>query len=110
MAGPFDGMAATLSAVLGGSVTLTDPAGVTLTVTAIFREGPSEVQMADGRTLWVDEPTLRVRKDLAPSIDRTWLVAPAAYSPRTWQVLQPFPSGSPASDAHIICTLEEVKT
>jgi hypothetical protein len=109
MASVFDGLATALNSVFGEAVSLTNGLGGTMTVQADFREGPVEIEAADGRPMQIVTPSLRVRRDLAPGIGRDWIVAPASVSPRTFRVLRPWPSGSPAADAFIICELEEIE-
>lgn len=105
---PFAGMAAALNSVFGDDVTLTDLTGASTTVKAVFRETPVEIEAADGRTMQIVAPTLRVRRDLVPAVARDWTVIPARVSPRSFQILQVWPSGSPADDAFVICELEEI--
>ena len=108
MSSPLDGMGRIQNVLFGASVTLTNLVGVPTVLTAVFRERPIDIMVDDGRPMTVVTPSLSVRRDLVPGIARGWIVAPAAVAPRTFRVLRPWPSGSPASDAFIICELEEI--
>jgi hypothetical protein len=109
MASPFDGMTGALTGVFGEDVTLTDLNGSARSVKAVFRETPIEIEIADGRITQIVAPTLRVRRDLVPSVARDWIVSPARVAPRRFGVLQVWPSGSPADDAFVICEIEEIE-
>ena len=104
----FDGMAGLLSDVFGAPVVLTPPGGDAFTVQALFREAPTEVVGEDGRGVWIEAPTVKVRRDLVAGIERLWHVAPSTAPGRDFRVLSVHPSGSPAADAFLIAVLEEV--
>ena len=107
MTSVFNGMASALNATFGADVTLIDLAAVQITVKAVFRDMPLEVELSDGRPVGVMVPTLKVRRDLVPGIAKGWTVRPSIASPREFKVLRVEPSGSPAADAFWHCVLEE---
>lgn len=100
----FDGMATLLNGAFGGVVTLAHPSGALQTnVPAVFRAEPLELTGEAGLVL-IEQPTLRIRRDIAPEIQRgTHVTLPDG---RRFRVESRIPGGSPAEDAFIICTLE----
>ncbi len=106
MTSVFDGMAGILNAVFGAPVTVMG--NFPQVVQAIFREMPYEQESADGRTFVVVTPTVQIRKSDIASLSPGDLVVPAATPGRSFKVLKPIPSGSPASDAFVTYVLEEV--
>jgi len=109
MTGIFDGMAGVLNDVLGAPVTIRPiEAGGFLTAQAIFRKDPIEVQSEDGEPVLILSPTLKLRRDLVPTIERGDLVETTLAPGQQYRVVNTLPSGSPAADGFIICELEEV--
>lgn len=109
MTGVFDGMAGVLSDVLGAPVTIQPiKTGGFSTVQAIFRKDPIEVPSEDGEPVLMLSPTLKVRRDLVPAIERGDLVEPTLTPGVQYRVVNTLPTGSPASDGFILCELEEV--
>ena len=106
MTSVFDGMAGVLAATLGAPVVISG--SFSGTAQAVFREMPYEQEMADGRVSVVVTPTLRLSRAIATLVKGD-VVAPSETPGRTFTVLQSFPSGSPAADATITYTLEEVR-
>lgn len=109
MSSVFDGMAGVMNAVFGSPVTITRAGQAAVTLQAIFREVPIEQESGDGRVFVTVTPILRVRQGDIALLAKGDLVAPAATAPRTFKVLQFFPSGSPATDALLGYHLEEVR-
>lgn len=102
----FDGMAGALNSVFGAPATISGSfAG---TIQAVFREVPTEDQIGDGRPFVVVTPILRVLKSTAALVKGD-VVAPSETPGRTFTVLQSLPSGSPATDAFVTYSLEEVR-
>lgn len=101
----FDGMAGALSDVFGAPVVLTYPDGTLQTVQAVLRSEPLEIPGEAG-TVWIEEPTLRIRRDLAPNIARGVVATNAGGT--SYRVESRITSGSPALDGFFICTLELV--
>ncbi|MFV0303563.1 MAG: hypothetical protein ACK5IP_22300 [Paracoccus sp. (in: a-proteobacteria)] len=97
----FDGMAGIFSDVLGESVGYRPQGGISRDVVSIFREAPIEVEGADGQIVRIDAPTWRVRRDLAPEVRRGDQIV--LQDGRTFSVMVVHPTGSPASDALLIC-------
>jgi hypothetical protein len=107
----FDGMAGVLTGVFGAPTTYRPKGDVARTVDAVCRNGPIEVTDAEGHTVMILSPTLRVRRDLAPELARGDIVLPSApvtMAGRTFEVINMLPSGSPAQDSFLIAELEEV--
>ena len=102
----FDGMTGVLNAVFGAPVTILGD--FPQVVQAIFREMPYEQEIGDGRTIVEVTPTVQIRKSDIASLSKGDVVAPAATPGRSFTVLKPIPSGSPAADAFITWVLEEV--
>lgn len=103
----FDGMAGVLNDVFGAPVIYTPDGGAPQSVQAVFRAAPIEVVDEEGHTVLILSPTIRVRRDLVPSIGRGDQVEPSIAPGRVYRVLNILPSGSPAADAFIVCELEE---
>lgn len=105
MTNAFDGMATALAGVFGAPVTYTPQGGAQRMVQSILRRRPVSAIGPDGVDVLITAPTWRVRRDLVPEIARGDLVGDAQGSLR---VLNVWPQGSPAADAHLICELEDV--
>ena len=107
--GLFDGLTGIAASVLGGPVSFTPAtgagAGVARTVQSILRRTPVRATGPDGDDVLITSPTWRVRADLVPDIARDDIVS---HGGRTYRVLNAWPLGSPAADAHLICALEDV--
>ena len=102
----FDGMTGILSGVLGGMVTYSPAGGTGRDLRSIFREAPIEVEGADGQIVRIEAPTWRVGRDLALEVRRgDQITVPDG---RTFTVMVLHPTGSPASDAYLICELQIV--
>ncbi|WP_370576789.1 hypothetical protein [Paracoccus sp. PAR01] len=102
----FDGMTGILSGVLGGMVTYSPAGGTGRDLRSIFREAPIEVEGADGQIVRIEAPTWRVGRDLAPEVRRgDQITVPDG---RTFTVMVVHPTGSPASDAYLICEMQIV--
>lgn len=110
MTSVFDGMAGVLNSVFGAPVTIKPVSGGILEVPAVFRAEPIEVAGTDGHAVLISAPTLRVKRDVLPDIGHGDLVIPsvASASGKTFRVLNRIATGSPASDAFLVCELEEV--
>lgn len=106
MTSVFDGMAGLLADVFGSSITVTPSGGSATAVTGIFREGPIKVPDADGFPVTVVSPTLRIAASEGVTLAFGDAVDPG--NGRTYRVVDPVPSGSPAADAFTIYSLEEV--
>lgn len=102
----FDGLSGVASAILGSAVSYTPAGGATRSVQSILRRIPTRVIGPDGVDILTVEPTWRVRRDLVPEIQRGDLVEDAQG---TLRVLNVWPQGSPAPDAHLVCQLEGVE-
>lgn len=103
----FDGMAGILSDVFGDSVVFLPRGGSARPVISMFRETPIEVDGADGQIVRIDAPTWRVRRDLAAEVGRGDRITVA--DGRAFQVMVVHPTGSPASDAFLICECQLVE-
>jgi len=97
-------MAGLLNDVFGGPVTLAHPDGAVQAVQAVFRAEPLELTGEAGLVL-IEQPTLRVRRDLAPGVRRGSVLTLAGG--KQYRVESVIPGGSPATDGFLICTLEE---
>ena len=106
MSSIFDGMTGIAAAVLGDPVPYTPAGGETRMVQSILRRIPVRAMGPDGVDVLVTSPTWRVQRDLVPELLRGDLVADAQGSLR---IVNVWPQGSPAADAHLICELEAVE-
>ncbi len=97
----FDGMAGILSDTFGDPVIFLPKAGSSRPIMSMFREAPIEVDGADGQIVRIDAPTWRVRRDLAPGVRRGDRIT--VPDGRTFEVMVVHPTGSPATDALLIC-------
>ncbi|MBN8294951.1 hypothetical protein JI664_23470 [Rhodobacter sp. NTK016B] len=100
----FDGLSGIAAAVLGEPVPYTPAGGEARLVQSIIRRTPVRAIGPDGVDELVNSPTWRVRRDLVPELKRGDLVEDAQG---TLRVLNVWPQGSPAADAHLICELED---
>lgn len=108
--GLFDGLTGILADVFGDTVTLTPVSGPALTLTAVLRLEPIEVPAAEGGSVLLHTPTLRVRLTDAPNIGHGDLVNAATDPSVTYAVVNIWPSRSPAADRFVVCELEVVPT
>ncbi|WP_370342890.1 head-tail joining protein [Pararhodobacter marinus] len=104
MSGLFDGIASMLSDVFGTEVTYAPTGGAPRAVQSVLRRSPVVATGPDGVDVLVTSPSWRVRRDLVPELRRGDLVEDAQG---TLRVLNVWPQGSPAADAHLICELED---
>jgi len=102
----FAGMSGIAGAILGGPVTYTPAGGEPRVVRSILRRTPVRVIGPDGVDGLVTAPTWRVARDLVPEVARGDMVSDGGTPLR---VLNVWPQGSPATDAHLICELEEMQ-
>lgn len=103
MTGLFDGMAGALSQTFGASVLYTPASGTSRTVVSVFRRMPVRAMGPDGTEVLLSSPSWRVRSNLVPELRRGDRVDAAGSG---WRVLNVWPQGSPAADAHLICELD----
>lgn len=101
----FNGISAIGSDIFGAPVAYTPAGGETRTVVSILRRLPITVVGTDGVDELVTAPTWRVCRDLVPEIARGDLVADAIGLLR---VINIWPQGSPATDASLVCELEDM--
>jgi hypothetical protein len=104
----FDGMATVLNGTFGGAVIFTPRDGAPRTVQATLREGPLEVSGGDGPPIVILAPTVQVPKTILPEVRKGDRFAAVSTPDKIYVVVNNIPSGSPATDAMIICELEEV--
>jgi hypothetical protein len=102
----FDGMAGILAEVFGSKVVHTPAGGGSVQVTAVFREENIAVSDDNGREILGVLPILRVPRPAAGTISRGDVIAPG--NGKTYRVVAPQISGSPASDAFTVFELELV--
>lgn len=100
----FDGMTGILADVFGAPVTWTPRNAPPVSLRAVFRETPVRVPTEDGGETLTVSPTLTVQRPAADSIVRGDTIEPG--NGRSYRVIAPFPSGSPAVDAFVIFELE----
>jgi len=103
----FDGLTGVLNQVFGAPVIVTDKAGISVTLTAVFREEPVDIYAEDGRPTQFIKPTLRVLKSDLPRVAKGFTVRPPSVAPRRFTVIRVLPSTSPAADGFTMCELEE---
>lgn len=106
MAGLFDGVATALSEVFGAAVTYTPAGGSARSVQSVLRRTPVTAIGPDGVDVLVVAPTWRVRRDLVPEVARDDRVED---SDGAFRVVNVWPQGSPAVDAHLVCELEALE-
>lgn len=102
--GIFDGVTGILSDVFGDPVTYLPAGGAAREIQSIFREAPVEVEGADGQLVRIDAPSWRVTRDLAPHARRNDRIT--VRDGRSFVITVVHPTGSPASDAFLICELQ----
>lgn len=102
----FDGMAGVLTDVFGAPVTYTPQGGVARQIHSVFRRQPVEAVDPDNHPVLVVSPTWTVPKTLAPEVAAGDRIEPG--DGKNYEILNVWPSGSPASDARVLCELFEV--
>lgn len=102
----FDGVASLMTGVFGRAIVYHPAKGSSRPVESIFREVPIDVVGADGQEVRIVAPTWRVQRDLAPEVRRGDRIT--VPDGRTLAVMVVHPTGSPASDAFLVCELQEV--
>lgn len=103
----FDGMATKLAGVFGAPVAYTPDGGPPRDVLSILRRTPVRAIGPDGVDVLVTAPSWRVRRDLVPEIRRGDMVSDGVGPLR---IVNIWPQGSPAADAHLLCELEEMQS
>ncbi|MCA2014384.1 hypothetical protein LCM17_23035 [Cereibacter sphaeroides] len=106
MSGLFDGIASMLSDVFGAEVIYNPAGGAARAVQSVLRRTPVVARGPDGVDVLVTAPSWRVRRDLVPEIRRDDTVSDGGTPLR---VVNVWPQGSPAADAHLLCELEEMQ-
>lgn len=102
----FDGMAGLVAGVFGAPVTYQPAGGAPRSVQSVFRDQPVEAMDPDGHPVLIVSPSWRVEAGLVPELARgDRILAPNG---KTYAILNTQPTGSPASDAAVICELELV--
>jgi hypothetical protein len=101
----FDGMTGIAASVLGAPVIYRPQAGDPFTVQSILRRTPVRAVGPDGHDVLITAPSWRVRRGLVPNLTRGDIVEEGG---ETFAVLNIWPQGSPAQDAHILCELDRV--
>jgi hypothetical protein len=101
-------MAGAMADTFGAPVLYTPKTGDPKTVHAILRESPIEVAGEGGHSVLIMSPTLQVPKTALAAIKRGDRVASVSAPDSVFVVVNKLPSGSPASDAMVICELERV--
>ncbi len=99
----FDGLTGIAAGVLGAPVGYTPAGGTTRTVVSIFRRRPVRAMGPDGTEVLITSPSWRVRHHLVPELARGDTITVAGQD---WRVLNVWPQGSPATDAHVVCELD----
>lgn len=100
----FQGVAGVLTTVFGAPVSYLPNGGASRNIRSMFRETPVEAQNAEGNSVLILAPTWRVERHLAPEVARGDRIQPG--NGKTYKIKNVWPSGSPASDAAVICELE----
>ncbi|HBD92145.1 MAG: hypothetical protein A2092_16165 [Rhodobacteraceae bacterium GWE1_64_9] len=106
MSGLFDGMAGLVAGVFGKPVTYQPKDGLAREVLSVFRDQPVEALDGDGHAVLITSPSWRVQKHLVPELAKGDRIHPG--NGRSYAVLNFEPTGSPATDAAVICELERV--
>lgn len=102
----FDGMSGVLASVFGAPITYLPQGGTPRVVQSIFRDMPVEAVDQDGHPVLITSPSWRVQHDLVPELVKGDRIEPG--NGKTYAVFNVVPSGSPASDANVICELERI--
>jgi hypothetical protein len=105
----FDGLTGLLASAFGDPVTVTRSGHGSVTVAGIFRESPLDEAAGDGRSFVTTVPHVQLRRSDFATLAVGDVIAPSSTPGRTFKVLQPYPSGSPAVDAFVTYELEEVR-
>lgn len=101
----FDGIGALLSDVFGAPITILPASGAPYSVQGVFRLEPIEVGDDQGRAVLITAPTLKVQKDLAPSLAAGDRIAPSETPGDLYEIINLLSSGSPAADGFLVCEL-----
>lgn len=101
----FDGLAGALADVFGAPVIWTPAGGAPVTVQGVFREVPFDEDFGDGRAGLALMPVLRWSRTVAAGAAKGDTCTVAG---RTFRLLRPVPSGSPAADSFVAWELEEI--
>ena len=103
--GLFDGMTGVLNQVFGAPVVHCPKSGGQVTIQAIFRREPIEVDQEGGRSVLIAAPSLKVPEPVASTICRDdWIEVEGLR----YTVLNRMPNASPAADRFVMFELEEV--
>lgn len=106
MSSIFAGVSGIAADILGDPVSYTPQGGPTRLVQSILRRTPVRAIGPDGVDELVTAPSWRVRRDLVPEIQREDLVSDGVG---TLRIVNIWPQGSSAPDAHLLCQLEDLK-
>ncbi|MBT9387023.1 hypothetical protein KM176_24495, partial [Pseudooceanicola sp. CBS1P-1] len=90
----------------GAPVTYLPQGGSARVVQSVFRRMPVDATDPDGHPVLVTSPSWSVPRDLVPELRRGDQIRPG--DGLTYEVQNVWPSGSPATDARLICELFEV--
>lgn len=100
----FDGMATTITGVLGAPVTIVPTVGSEFTVSGVFRSEPLGVLDEDGRGTLILSPTFKLPAAAAALVSVGDEVRPTDGN--RYLIVNGLPMGSPASDAFHMFELE----
>lgn len=106
MASVFEGVSSLICDVLGAPVTYLPQGAAARVIGSVFRLAPLEEVDPDGRAVLITSPTWSVPKSAVPDLAAGDQISPG--NGRTYEICNFAPSGSPASDAMMICELREV--
>lgn len=100
----FDGIADTISSVLGDAVTVTPPGGVAITIQAIFRDAEIPVMNDNGTETISPFPTLTAHRTDAVAIVPDGIVVPG--NGKTYRCVASMDGGSPDPRGFVAIQLE----
>ncbi len=101
----FAGMTGILNQVFGAPVLLCPRSGGQMTIQAVFRREPIEVDQEGGRSVLIAAPTLKVPEPVASTICRHDIIEVEGLR---YVVLNKMPGASPAADRFVMFELEEI--
>jgi hypothetical protein len=104
--GPFSGIAATLSAVFGGPVTITPAGNPARDIQAVFRNTPVDIEAENGVSIQASTPTLRAHIGDVADLFEGDPVDPK--NGKIYKYVAQDPPESPAPDALVTVHLMEV--
>lgn len=104
----FDGVTGLLADVFGDPVIFAPKVGAPRPIQSIFRETPVDLVDADGHPVRSVGPTWQVQRDLVPEVAKNDRII--LGDGRIYEIQARWPSGSPATDAFLICDLFLVTT